>query len=190
MKIQRRVLILADADNTQIAAQSFNRKLDWLKLRDYLADPKEGRELVEMVIYVGLPPLKAQFSEPRKNKEKLIFWAKSNGFLVVMHPGKPKGEDYETDIDIVMAMDALELSLEIRPDIVVLVTGDSDFAYLSEKLRRRGIRVEVASVQKSLGTELKNSANSFIDLIGVFDEFQPQNRRRKFYRLGHSNVFD
>jgi len=190
MRKTHRVLILADADNTNIAAQSFNRKLDWLKLREYLADSKEGRELIEMVIYVGLPPAKEQFTEQRKSKEKFIYWAKSNGFLIVLQEGKPKGEDYESNIDIVMAMDAMELSFDIRPDLVVLVTGDSDFAYLSEKLRRRGIRVEVASVQNSLGTELKKSANSFIDLIGVFDGFQQHNRKKSFYRIGHTNIFD
>jgi uncharacterized LabA/DUF88 family protein len=70
------------------------------------------------------------------------------------------------------------------------VTGDSDFAYLAEKLRRRGIRVEVASVEQSLGTDLKNSANSVIDLIGVFDEFQQRNQKQQYFRIGHANVFD
>ncbi|MEA5518793.1 NYN domain-containing protein [Limnoraphis robusta] len=142
MKTNRRVLILADSDNTFLSAQSFNRKVDWLQIRDYLADSDEGRELIEMVIYVGLPPARERFIEQRKTKEKFIYWAKSNGFLVVPKEGKAKGDDFETNIDIVMAMDAIELALEVRPDIVVLVTGDSDFAYLAEKLRRRGIRVE------------------------------------------------
>jgi len=61
MATSRRVLIFADSDNTVIAAQSFNRKLDWLKIRDYLADPSEGREIIEMVIYVGLPPARERF---------------------------------------------------------------------------------------------------------------------------------
>jgi uncharacterized LabA/DUF88 family protein len=190
MRTTRRVLILADGDNTYLAAQSFNRKLDWLKLRDYLADSQEGRELIEMVIYIGLPPARTQFEEQRKTKEKFIYWAKSNGFLVVSPEGKTKGGDYATDVDIVMAMDAMELALEMRPDIVVLVTGDSDFAYLAEKLRRRGIRVEVASVEQSLGTDLKNSANSVIDLIGVFDEFQQRSKTQQYFRIGHANVFD
>ena len=56
MKTTRRVLIFVDSDNIFLTAQSFNRKLDWHRLRDYLADPKEGRELIEMVIYIGLPP--------------------------------------------------------------------------------------------------------------------------------------
>lgn len=104
--------------------------------------------------------------------------------------GKTKGDDYETNIDIVMAMDAIELALEVRPDIVVLVTGDSDFAYLAEKLRRRGMRVEVASVEQSLGNDLKVAASSIVDLIGVFDSFEPQNNQQNFHRIGHTNVFD
>ena len=190
MATSRRVLIFADSDNTVIAAQSFNRKLDWLKIRDYLADPSEGREIIEMVIYVGLPPARERFEEQRKTKEKFIYWARSNGFLVVTRESKAKGDEYESNVDIVMAMDAVELALEIRPDIVVLVTGDSDFAYLAEKLRRRGMRVEVASVEQSLGNELKNAANSTVDLIEIFDKFEPQNNTQNHYRIGNTNLFD
>ncbi|WP_226889595.1 NYN domain-containing protein [Nostoc sp. MG11] len=185
-----RVMVIADGDNAFMAAQSFNRKINWHKVRDYLADPKEGRELIEMVIYIGLPPAKERFEEQRKNKEKFVYWAKSNGFLVVVREGKAKGDDYENNVDVVMAIDAIELALEIKPDIVVLVTGDSDFAYLAEKLRRRGIRVEVASVEQSLGSELKNSANSVVDLTEVFDKFDQHDTSQNYYRIGSSNVFD
>jgi len=190
MVTPRRVLILADSDNTFLAAQRFNRKAEWEKLRDYLADPQEGRELIEMVIYVGLPPARERFEEQRKNKEKFIYWAKSKGFLVVAKEGKAKGDEYETNIDIVMAMDAIELALEVHPDIVVLVTGDSDFAYLAEKLRRRGMRVEVASVEQSLGNELKLAANSVVDLIGIFNNFEQQNNSQNYYPIGNTNIFD
>ncbi|MBF1990831.1 NYN domain-containing protein [Fischerella thermalis] len=190
MLTSRRVLIFADSDNTYLAAQSFNRKIDWQQICHYLADPKEGRELIEMVIYVGLPPARERFEEQRKTKEKFVYWARNNGFLVVAKEGKAKGEDYETNIDVVMAMDAIELALEVKPDIVVLVTGDSDFAYLAEKLRRRGMRVEVASVEQSLGSELKNAANSIIDLIEVFDSFNPQNNNQTFHRIGNTSIFD
>ncbi|MBD2605919.1 NYN domain-containing protein [Scytonema hofmannii FACHB-248] len=185
-----RVIIIADGDNAFMAAQSFNRKINWHKVRDYLADPKEGRELIEMVIYLGLPPAKERFEEQRKSKEKFVYWAKSNGFLVVAKEGKAKGDDYENNVDVVMAIDAIELALEIKPDIVVLVTGDSDFAYLAEKLRRRGIRVEVASVEQSLGSELKNSANSVVDLTEVFDKFDQHDTSQNYHRIGSSNVFD
>jgi uncharacterized LabA/DUF88 family protein len=186
----QKVLVLADWDNTQCAAKSFNRKLEWTQLRNYLANPQEGRELIEMVIYVGLPPDRERFQEQRKGREKFVYWARSNGFLVTTHDGKAKGDGYEADVDVIMAMDAIELALEIRPDIVVLVTGDSDFAYLANKLRHRGIRVEVASVAQALGNDLKNSANSIVDLVEVFDGLQPQNANQEYHPIGHASVFD
>jgi uncharacterized LabA/DUF88 family protein len=74
-----------------------------------------------------------------------------------------------------MAIDALELSVEMRPDVVILVTGDADFAYLAVKLRRRGIRVEVASVAQNLGNILKSTANDVIDLAALFRTFEMKN---------------
>jgi uncharacterized LabA/DUF88 family protein len=50
-----------------------------------------------------------------------------------------------------MAIDAVELSVEMRPEVVVLVTGDADFAHLALQLRRRGIRVEVAGLRNGIG---------------------------------------
>jgi hypothetical protein len=76
-----------------------------------------------------------------------------------------------------MAIDALELSVEMRPDVVILVTGDADFAYLAIKLRRRGIRVEVASVAQNLGNMLKSTANDVIDLAELFRTFELKNTR-------------
>ncbi len=190
MKLARRVMVFADADNTHLSAQSFNRQTNWKKICNYLADPNEGRELIEMVLYVGLPPDRERFANHRKTKEKFIYWAKSNGFLVVSKEGKAKGNDYESNIDVVMAMDAIQLALEVKPDIVVLVTGDSDFAHLAEKLRRKGIRVEVASVEQSLGNDLKNAANSVIDLVELFDDFDPHNNSKDYHPIGTSNVFD
>ena len=74
-----------------------------------------------------------------------------------------------------MAIDALELSIEMRPDVVILVTGDADFAYLATKLRRHGIRVEVASVAANLGNILRSTANEVIDLAPLFKTFEMKN---------------
>jgi hypothetical protein len=49
----QRVLVLVDESNVTSSAKTTNRKLDWLKLRDFLV---KGRELIEMVVYSGLPP--------------------------------------------------------------------------------------------------------------------------------------
>ena len=72
-----------------------------------------------------------------------------------------------------MAVDAVELSIEMRPDVVVLVTGDADIAHLAIQLRRRGIRVEVASTASTLGAGLKTSANEVIDISPLLETFEP-----------------
>ena len=71
-----------------------------------------------------------------------------------------------------MAIDAVELSGEMRPDVVVLVTGDADFAHLALQLRRRGIRVEAAATAQTLGAALKGAANEVIDLVDLFETFE------------------
>ena len=165
--------MLVDESNVGSSVRSAGRGLDWLKLRDFLAGPGTGRDLIEMVVYTGLPPATPVWQEERDKKNKFVQWLRSNGFMVVTKDGSPAEEGhYKANVDVMMAIDALELSIEMRPDVVILVTGDADFAYLAIKLRRHGIRVEVASVAQNLGNMLKASANHVIDLAGLFRTFE------------------
>src|SRR6266446_5835421 len=167
-----RVLVLVDESNVSSSVRTVGRGLDWLKLRDFLAGPNTARDLIEMVVYAGLPPAISTWQEERDRKNKFVHWLRSNGFMVVTKDGAPADEGhYKANVDVMMAIDALELSIEIRPDAVILVTGDADFAYLATKLRRRGIRVEVASVAQNLGSTLKSAANAVIDLAALFRTF-------------------
>ena len=191
-----RVLILVDESNVGSSVRTVGRGLDWIKLRDFLAGPVTGRDLIEMVVYAGLPPATPAWQEERDKKNKFVHWLRSNGFLVVTKDGSPAEEGhYKANIDVMMAIDALELSIEMRPDLVILVTGDADFAYLVIKLRRHGIRVEVASVAANLGNTLRTAANDVIDLAPLFRTFeialqdsatqpraQQQRRRRPRFR--------
>ena len=167
-----RVLVLVDESNVGSSVRTVGRGLDWLKLRNFLADPDSGRELIEIVVYAGLPPPIPLWQEERDKKNKFVHWLRSNGFMVVTKDGAPAEEGrYKANVDVMMAIDALELSVEMRPDVVILVTGDADFAYLATKLRRRGIRVEVASVAQNLGNVLRSAANAVIDLAPLFRTF-------------------
>src|SRR5205809_8016101 len=168
-----RVLVLVDESNVGSSVRTVGRGLDWIKLRDFLAGPNTGRELIEMVVYAGLPPAMPIWQEERDKKNKFMQWLRSNGFMVVTKDGAPAEEGrYKANVDVMMAIDALELSVEMRPDVVILVTGDADFAYLATKLRRRGIRVEVASVTQNLGNVLKSAANGVIDLAPLIRTFE------------------
>jgi uncharacterized LabA/DUF88 family protein len=168
-----RALVLVDESNVGSSVRTAGRGLDWLKLRDFLAGPNTGRELIEMVVYAGLPPAIPAWQEERDKKNLFMHWLRSNGFLVVTKDGSPAEEGhYKANVDVMMAIDAVELSLEMRPDVVILVTGDADFAYLAIKLRRHGIRVEVASVAANLGQTLRSAANEVIDLAQLFRTFE------------------
>jgi uncharacterized LabA/DUF88 family protein len=168
-----KVLVLVDESNVGSSVRTAGRGLDWLKLRDFLAGPNTGRDLIEMVVYAGLPPAIPNWQEERDKKNKFVHWLRSNGFMAVTKDGAPAEEGhYKANVDVMMAIDALELSIEMRPDVVILVTGDADFAYLATKLRRHGIRVEVASVAANLGHILRSAANDVIDLAGLFRTFE------------------
>src|ERR1700737_1146624 len=168
-----RVLVLVDESNVGSSVRTAGRGLDWWKLRDFLAGEDTGRELIEMVVYAGLPPAMPIWQEERDKKNKFVQWLRSNGFMAVTKDGSPAEEGrYKANVDVMMAIDALELSVEMQPGVVILVTGDTDFAYLAIKLRRRGVRVEVASVAQNLGNILKSAANEVIDLAPLFRPFE------------------
>jgi uncharacterized LabA/DUF88 family protein len=168
-----KVLVLVDESNVGSSVRTAGRGLDWLKLRDFLAGPNTGRDLIEMVVYAGLPPAIPIWQDERDKKNKFMHWLRSNGFMVVTKDGSPAEEGhYKANVDVMMAIDAVELSVEMRPDVVILVTGDADFAYLAIKLRRHGIRVEVASVAANLGNTLRSAANEVIDLAPLFRTFE------------------
>ncbi|HEX2689108.1 MAG TPA: NYN domain-containing protein [Kofleriaceae bacterium] len=184
-----KVLALVDESNLLGIARTFNRRLDWLKIREYLADPNEGREQMEFVIYVGLPPSMPAYQEKRDKKLNFVYWLRTNGFFVVTKDGSPTEDGrYKANVDVLMAIDGVDLAVEMRPDIVILVTGDSDFAHLAEKLRRRGIRVEVAALDQNLGNALRASANSIINLRELFNQFK--GLHGDVDRIGGENVMD
>src|ERR1041385_8682881 len=171
-----RLLVLVDESNVGSSVRTAGRGLDWLKLREFLAGPNTGRALIEMVVYAGLPPAMSIWQEERDKKNKFMQWLRANGFMVVTKDGSPADEGrYKANVDVMMAIDALELSVEMEPDVVILVTGDTDFAHLAIKLRRRGIRLEVASVNQNLGNILRSAANDVIDLAPLFKTFEIKN---------------
>src|ERR1051326_2335622 len=141
-----KVLVLVDESNVSSSVRTAGRGLDWLKLRDFLAGPNSGRDLIEMVVFAGLPPAIPVWQEERDKKNKFVHWLRSNGFLAVTKDGSPTEEGhYKANMDVMMAIDAVELSVQMAPDVIILVTGDADFAYLALHLRRRGVGVGWAS---------------------------------------------
>jgi uncharacterized protein (TIGR00288 family) len=66
--------------------------------------------------------------------------------------------------DIALAVDAIDLVLAERPDVVVIVSSDSDFAPLVMRLREKGCRVQGIGQEGKTGEASKLVYDAFVDL--------------------------
>jgi uncharacterized LabA/DUF88 family protein len=71
--------------------------------------------------------------------------------------GPPK-----SDIDIALAIDLWDAALRKQLDVVVLVSGDSDFLPIVERLTERGIEVDVVGPSGSTAWELIVGSTQFV----------------------------
>ncbi|HZT56979.1 MAG TPA: NYN domain-containing protein [Burkholderiaceae bacterium] len=66
--------------------------------------------------------------------------------------------------DIALAVDAIDLAISERPDVVVIGSSDSDYAPLAQRLREKGCRVLGIGQAGKTGGEAPLAYDEFIDL--------------------------
>ena len=66
--------------------------------------------------------------------------------------------------DIALAVDAIDLVISERPDVVVIASSDSDYAPLAQRLREKGCRVIGIGQAGKTGGESPLAYDEFIDL--------------------------
>lgn len=168
-----KTLVFIDESNLSFTARNSLVNIDYDKFREYLAT---RATIIEAVVYIGMPPKSDTFRGALLGKENFATLLEKKGFFVVKKYGKPTGDSYrgqyKSNVDVMMAIDATEWAITIRPEAVILVTGDGDFAHLATKLRRMGIKVIVAGfVGSNLAEDLKQAANETIDLTKAVRKF-------------------
>jgi len=149
----QRVAVLVDAQNLYHSAQSlYSNNIDYSAL---LEKSVQGRELTRAIAYV----IRADSPE-----EESFFEALTDiGFETKIKDIKTFSDgSKKADWDVGMSLDAVTLANHV--DTVVLCTGDGDFSRLCSHLRHEGVRVEVMSFESSTADELKEAADSFLDL--------------------------
>ncbi len=75
-----------------------------------------------------------------------------------------------------MAVDAIAIADKV--DVVVLATGDGDFVPLIHFLKAHGVICEVAAFGESTNAQLKEVADSFLDLSSEPERFLIQTHRK------------
>ena len=133
-----RVMLLIDADNvtTDVIEQALQQVLE-----------RHGAAHVR----------RAYCTAELAQKQLKLFKTHSIRPMVNVSTGK-------NSTDIALAVDAIDLVIAERPDVVVLVSSDSDFAPLVIRLREKGCRVEGIGQEGKTGDDSKPVYDDFTDL--------------------------
>jgi uncharacterized LabA/DUF88 family protein len=151
-----KLVIFNDYANVEAGFQQFGPDLDEQHLLDYLS---EGRFLVEAHAFVPIDPRNPH------GRDATIEELWRVGYLVHDKIGTPVGDGYRCNLDVEMTLELMRTAEIVKPDIIVLISGDKDFIPVILELRRRGIRVEVAALPTiNAAREVMLKASGFIDL--------------------------
>lgn len=138
MNNTRRVMLLIDADNVS-------------------ADVIEQAVQRTMAEHGAIHVRRAYCNAEAAVKHQALFKRLSVRPMVNLSAGK-------NSTDIALAVDALDLVIAERPEVVVLVSSDSDFAPLVIRLREKGCRVCGIGQQGKTGEETTAVYDEFTDL--------------------------
>jgi len=149
----QRTAVLADAQNLYHTARSiYERNIDYEALLD---DAVEDRELTRAIAYV------IRANSP--DEESFFDALQDIGFETRIKEIKTfEDGSKKADWDIGLSLDAVSLAPHV--DVVVLCTGDGDFARLCHYLRHEGVRVETMGFAESTAEELIAAADQFTDM--------------------------
>lgn len=94
--------------------------------------------------------------------EKLIEAIVSQGFEAALGLGGEK--DKESDVDVYMAVNAMEAVFNESIDVIVLVTRDTDFLPVIQKAKEHGKETVIIGMEPGFSTALKNAADKVIEI--------------------------
>jgi len=149
--IKGRTAVFIDAANIFYSEQTLGWRIDYERLADYL---RKELSLTGLYYYTGII---------EKNEKQRAFLHKLESFgyavtakevkFIRLHSGSftSKGS-----LDVELALDAY--MRHDQYDSLVLFSGDSDFAYLLDVLKKKGKRVVVVSTRGHISKELISRA--------------------------------
>ncbi|HYU74323.1 MAG TPA: NYN domain-containing protein [Ktedonobacteraceae bacterium] len=159
---KEKVVVFLDYANINRAAREKRYRLDYHDLLQYVG---EERFLIDAHCYIPINPR----NEHRLDREIQELWR--SGYIVTTKVGTIAGGTYKCNFDVEITMDILKVVYQMKPDIIVLATGDSDFVSLIQEVRKSGVRVEVAAFEETAGTDIMSKCSGFIDLAVYYEGY-------------------
>ena len=153
--------VFVDVSNLFYSAKSAGVEVNYCRLLDYSVD---GRDLIRACAYTGIDP-------ENNSQRKFIDFLSANGYKVVCKDiHKYDTGRIKANLDIEIAVDMLLLSQNL--DVVVLVSGDGDFARLVSAVQDKGVRFELISFGIITSNELITLVDRFTEISTIPDIFR------------------
>ena len=175
------------------------KKLGWLTFQpfhtlveDFIREKEQGFSIYR-VVYAGW--YQGLFTSTQSNERQLH--SQRNRDIDMMHSGiEPKyvpmsQSQREKGVDVALAIDALQVGMEGKIDIAVLVTGDGDLVPLARALMKQSVRVAVVYFdyeskpqnRKSFANErLLNACNYSLNVNELENDRKHQGTFRGLFR--------
>lgn len=157
--MNERIAIFIDGSNLYHSLKNnFGRSN--INFTEFTARLSEGRRLLRTYYYNILQD-QAQWPTGYLEQQEFIeVLRRTPYFEVKLGTTKvSQGQPVERGIDIMLATDMLNLCWRDAVDIVLLVSGDSDFAYALQSIKNMGKQVEVAYFENAVSRDLVDLAD-------------------------------
>ncbi len=149
----QRVGVFIDTQNMYYSARSiFGRKVNFGNI---VKDAVGDRKLIRAVAYV----VRTKTEDEKPFFEALLnlgIETREKDLMEYLSGQKKADWDVGLTVDIIRMLDML--------DVIVLVSGDGDFVYLSDYVKSRGRIMQVMAFRETTATRLVDSADVYVNL--------------------------
>lgn len=159
-----RCAVFIDGNNIFHSARQLGFEVDYSRLLSVLLG--KDRELLRAFFYTGV-------DEGADRQRGFLHWMRRNGFRVVQKPVKLERDGTRrAHLEVEITTDMLAYAEKV--DLIVLVSGDEDFAYPINALTQKGIRVEVAGFRSAMANKVMDAADRYIELDQLAERFRKE----------------
>jgi uncharacterized LabA/DUF88 family protein len=152
-----KIVVMIDAANLESSVKELGWWVDYSKLRELF----DGNILVDIRFY--------SVHHGTDSQDKFFTFLKRHGYTLVTKPLKiikqadiEAGDIRKANFDVEIAVDAVEM--QDRFDTFILFSGDSDFDYLLQFLKKRNKTTIVVSAKHHVAKELIETSDKYIGL--------------------------
>lgn len=161
------VYVFIDGANIFYTQKTLGWKISYEKLKQYFED-ECGNNLGKVFVYTAYDP-------DRPQQKKFLDMLEINGYILRTKEVKrirvAKGVyEWKGDFDVELSMDILDHLQEFTT--AVLLSGDSDFAPIIQRMKENNKRVIVMSAKNHISRELINLSDKYINLKKLRDKIE------------------